>query len=51
MMSCSRHYENASPFLAKQQQWLRNRCSIEEKGSKVAYFLFGAGTVHGAPPL
>ena len=38
MMSCSRHYKTVSPYLAKQQQWLRCHCSIKENRSKLAYF-------------
>ena len=38
MMFCSRHCENVSPYLAKQQQWLRNRCSSQENACKIAYF-------------
>ena len=50
MMSCSGHRGNASPYLARQQQGLRNRRSIKEHGSTIAYCLHSAHTMHGAPP-
>ena len=43
-MSCSRHYENVSPYLVKQQQELRNCSFIQENTSKIAYFSHSAGT-------
>ena len=50
MMSFSRHYEDASQYSAEQQQWLRNRYSIEENGPKIAYPSHSTHTAHGAPP-
>ena len=50
MLFCSRHCENVSLYLTEQPQWLRSCCSIEENGSKIAYFSGSTHTAHGAPP-
>ena len=38
LMSYSRYCENVSPYLAKQQQWLKNCCTVADNGPKIVHF-------------